>query len=112
MTDMRVNAPRSRGARQDRLEYRLYFALIFLFAKMQGGAITSYLTALPCAGLAVFIYVIEAFVDNFLKPGNLAGGFAWYRAAHAGQPDASDARTTATAPAPARPAAPGPTIFS
>jgi F-type H+-transporting ATPase subunit a len=37
-------------------------ALIFLFAKMQGGAITSYLTALPCAGLAVFIYVIEAFV--------------------------------------------------
>jgi|JI8StandDraft_2_1071088.scaffolds.fasta_scaffold14923_3 hypothetical protein len=32
MTDMRVNAPRSRGARQDRLEYRLYFALIFLFA--------------------------------------------------------------------------------
>lgn len=37
-------------------------ALIFLFAKMQGGAITSYLTALPCAGLAIFIYVIEAFV--------------------------------------------------
>jgi F-type H+-transporting ATPase subunit a len=37
-------------------------ALIFLFTKMQGGAITSYLTALPCAGLAIFIYVIEAFV--------------------------------------------------
>jgi F-type H+-transporting ATPase subunit a len=37
-------------------------ALIFLFTKMQGGAITSYLTALPCAGLATFIYVIEAFV--------------------------------------------------
>lgn len=32
MADMRVNAPRLRGARQDRLEYRLYFALIFLFA--------------------------------------------------------------------------------
>lgn len=27
--------------------------------------------------------VFEAFVDNFLKPGNLAGGFAYYRAAHA-----------------------------
>jgi pimeloyl-ACP methyl ester carboxylesterase len=27
--------------------------------------------------------VIEAFTDNFLKPGNLAGGFAHYRAAHA-----------------------------
>lgn len=37
-------------------------ALIFLFTKMQGGAATSYLTALPCAGLAIFIYVIEAFV--------------------------------------------------
>ena len=29
--------------------------------------------------------VFEAFVDNFLKPGNLAGGFAYYRAAHAGR---------------------------
>ena len=29
--------------------------------------------------------VLEAFVDNFLKPGNLAGGFAYYRAAHAGR---------------------------
>ena len=28
----------------------------------QAGAATSYLTALPCAGLAIFIYVIEAFV--------------------------------------------------
>jgi F-type H+-transporting ATPase subunit a len=37
-------------------------ALIFLFTKMQGGAITSYLTALPCTGLAIFIYTIEAFV--------------------------------------------------
>lgn len=27
--------------------------------------------------------VLEAFTDNFLKPGNLAGGFAYYRAAHA-----------------------------
>jgi pimeloyl-ACP methyl ester carboxylesterase len=29
--------------------------------------------------------VIETFVDNFLKPGNLVGGFAHYRAAHAGR---------------------------
>ncbi len=29
--------------------------------------------------------VLEAFTDNFLKPGNLAGGFAWYKAAHAGR---------------------------
>ncbi len=29
--------------------------------------------------------VLEAFVDNFQKPGNLAGGFAHYRAAHAGR---------------------------
>jgi len=28
---------------------------------------------------------LESFVDNFLKPGNLAGGFAYYRAAHAGR---------------------------
>jgi hypothetical protein len=26
---------------------------------------------------------IEHFVDNFMKPGNLEGGFAWYRATHA-----------------------------
>lgn len=37
-------------------------ALIFLFTKMQGGAITSYLTLLPCVGMAIFIYIIEAFV--------------------------------------------------
>ncbi len=37
-------------------------SLIFLFTKLQGGAITSYLTALPCAGMAIFIYTIEAFV--------------------------------------------------
>jgi pimeloyl-ACP methyl ester carboxylesterase len=29
--------------------------------------------------------VLEAFVDNFLKEGNLAGGFAHYRASHAGR---------------------------
>jgi pimeloyl-ACP methyl ester carboxylesterase len=29
--------------------------------------------------------VLDAFVDNFLKPGNLEGGFAYYRAAHAGR---------------------------
>ncbi|MEJ0071216.1 MAG: alpha/beta hydrolase [Pseudomonadota bacterium] len=28
---------------------------------------------------------IDVFTDNFLKPGNLAGGFAHYRAAHAGR---------------------------
>lgn len=36
--------------------------LIFLFAKLQGGAATSYLTAVPCFGMAVFIYIIEAFI--------------------------------------------------
>ncbi len=34
---------------------------------------------------AAFDDVLEAFTDNFLKPGNLAGGFAHYRAAHAGR---------------------------
>jgi pimeloyl-ACP methyl ester carboxylesterase len=29
--------------------------------------------------------VLDAFVDNFQKPGNLDGGFAYYRAAHAGR---------------------------
>ena len=29
--------------------------------------------------------VMDAFVDNFMQPGNLAGGFAYYRAAHAGR---------------------------
>ncbi|MCK5941024.1 MAG: F0F1 ATP synthase subunit A [Planctomycetes bacterium] len=36
--------------------------LIFLFARLQEGAATSYLTALPCFGMAVFIYIIEAFI--------------------------------------------------
>jgi hypothetical protein len=34
---------------------------------------------------AAFDDVLDAFVDNFLKPGNLAGGFAHYRGAHAGR---------------------------
>jgi pimeloyl-ACP methyl ester carboxylesterase len=29
--------------------------------------------------------VLESFVDNFLKPGNLAGGFAHYKASHEGR---------------------------
>jgi pimeloyl-ACP methyl ester carboxylesterase len=33
----------------------------------------------------VFDDQLEAFTDNFLKEGNLAGGFAHYRAAHAGR---------------------------
>jgi len=36
--------------------------LIFLFARLQEGAATSYLTAIPCFGMAVFIYIIEAFI--------------------------------------------------
>jgi pimeloyl-ACP methyl ester carboxylesterase len=32
-----------------------------------------------------FDVVLEAFVDNFLKPGNLEGGFAHYKASHAGR---------------------------
>ncbi len=32
-----------------------------------------------------FDEVLDAFTDNFMKPGNLAGGFAYYRAAHAGR---------------------------
>jgi pimeloyl-ACP methyl ester carboxylesterase len=27
--------------------------------------------------------LIEGFVDNFMRPGNIAGGFVWYRATHA-----------------------------
>ena len=26
--------------------------------------------------------MIDIFIDNFMKPGNLAGGFSWYRATH------------------------------
>ncbi|MGE3171328.1 MAG: F0F1 ATP synthase subunit A [Planctomycetota bacterium] len=36
--------------------------LIFLFAKMQEGAATSYATILPGLGMAIFIFIIEAFV--------------------------------------------------
>lgn len=36
--------------------------LVFLFTKMMDGSPLSYLTALPCIGLAIFIYIIEAFV--------------------------------------------------
>lgn len=32
---------------------------------------------------AAFDDVLEDWVDNFMQPGNLAGGFAYYRAAHA-----------------------------
>jgi len=39
-----------------------FIGLIFLFAKMQGGAVTSYLTAVPAVGMAVFIFIIESFV--------------------------------------------------
>ncbi|MGY4156652.1 pimeloyl-ACP methyl ester carboxylesterase [Bradyrhizobium sp. USDA 4461] len=34
---------------------------------------------------AAFDDVLEDFADNFFKPGNLAGGFAHYRASHAGR---------------------------
>jgi F-type H+-transporting ATPase subunit a len=36
--------------------------LVFLFTKMIGGGPLSYLTAVPSAGLAVFIFIIESFV--------------------------------------------------
>lgn len=32
-----------------------------------------------------FADVLDVFIDNFMKPGNLAGGFAYYRAAHEGR---------------------------
>ncbi len=32
-----------------------------------------------------FDELLEAWTDNFLRPGNLEGGFAYYRAAHAGR---------------------------
>ncbi len=41
--------------------------------------------------------VLETWVDNFLQPGNLEGGFAYYRGAHA----ARMAMLAGTAPAPA-----------
>ena len=36
--------------------------LVFLFANMLGGSAASYLTAIPCVGMAIFIFIIEAFV--------------------------------------------------
>jgi F-type H+-transporting ATPase subunit a len=36
--------------------------LVFLFAKMMGGGVLSYATAIPSVGLGVFVYIIEAFV--------------------------------------------------
>ena len=36
--------------------------LVFLFAKMMDGSSAAYLAALPCVGMAIFIYIIEAFV--------------------------------------------------
>ena len=36
--------------------------LVFLFTKMLGGGAASYLTAVPCVGMAIFIYIIEAFI--------------------------------------------------
>jgi pimeloyl-ACP methyl ester carboxylesterase len=37
----------------------------------------------------------DVFVDNFMKPGNLAGGFAYYRAAHAGRIAIATGKATA-----------------
>jgi len=39
-----------------------------------------------CACPDAFDPILSAFIDNFLKPGNLAGGFAHYRASHVGRP--------------------------
>ncbi|MCA8954284.1 MAG: F0F1 ATP synthase subunit A [Planctomycetes bacterium] len=36
--------------------------LIFAFTKLLGGSAGAYLTAIPCAGMAVFIFIIESFV--------------------------------------------------
>lgn len=38
-------------------------------------------------GTDAFEGQIEHFIDNFMKPGNIAGGFAWYRATHASRMD-------------------------
>ena len=42
--------------------------------------------------------VMEDWVDNFLRPGNLEGGFAWYRAAHAARIAAMAGTAPALAP--------------
>jgi pimeloyl-ACP methyl ester carboxylesterase len=46
--------------------------------------------------------VLEDWVDNFLRPGNLEGGFAYYRAAHAGRMAMIAGRAAAVAPIPIR----------
>ena len=38
-----------------------------------------------CHRKSAFDAVLDEFVDNFMKPGNLEGGFAYYRAANAGR---------------------------
>ena len=52
--------------------------------------------------------VLEAFIDNFLKPGNLAGGFAYYRGAHAGPDQDDEGRSAAWRRSMCRPASAGP----
>jgi pimeloyl-ACP methyl ester carboxylesterase len=42
--------------------------------------------------------VLDAFTDNFMKPGNLAGGFAHYRGAHAGRIKMMKGEAAALAP--------------
>ena len=42
--------------------------------------------------------VLEVFVDNFLKPGNLAGGFNYYQAAHAGRMQMIEGNAPALSP--------------
>ena len=41
---------------------------------------------------------LEAFTDNFMKPGNLAGGFAHYRAAHAARVKMMEGATAPSLP--------------
>ena len=36
--------------------------LVFLFTKMLGGGPLSYVAAIPSVGMAIFVYIIEAFV--------------------------------------------------
>src|SRR5439155_16040601 len=47
---------------------------------------------------AAFNDVLDAFTDNLLKDGNLAGGFAYYKAAHAGRIRMLKCETTPLAP--------------
>jgi pimeloyl-ACP methyl ester carboxylesterase len=45
----------------------------------------SYILQHWCHRKHAFDDVLDEFVDNFLKPGNIEGGFAYYRAANAGR---------------------------